>query len=87
MTEERYLRRDDVAFCLAHVVEECGEVLAAAGKSQRWGLDSFNPTLLAHQQESNRKWLMREIHDLRQALDRLETAMTAELIHRVGLDK
>ena len=28
---------------LGYLVEECGEVLAAVGKTQRWGLESFNP--------------------------------------------
>ena len=30
---------------MGYLVEECGEVLAAAGKSLRWGLDSCNPEL------------------------------------------
>jgi hypothetical protein len=30
---------------LAHVVEECGEVISAAGKTQRWGPSSINPLL------------------------------------------
>jgi NTP pyrophosphatase (non-canonical NTP hydrolase) len=35
---------------LGYLVEECGEVLAAVGKTQRWGLDSVNPDLApAHQ--------------------------------------
>jgi hypothetical protein len=28
---------------LGYLVEECGEVLAAVGKAQRWGLENFNP--------------------------------------------
>jgi hypothetical protein len=28
---------------LGYLVEECGEVLAAVGKTQRWGLDSRDP--------------------------------------------
>jgi NTP pyrophosphatase (non-canonical NTP hydrolase) len=62
---------------LAHVVEECGEVLAAAGKTQRWGPYSVNPLLPVNQQETNLAWLTREIADLRQALDRLSATIEA----------
>jgi hypothetical protein len=58
--------------CLAHLVEECGEVLAAAGKTQRWGWDSVNPLLAPQDQETNLSWLRREIADLREAMDRLD---------------
>jgi len=34
---------------LGYLVEECGEVLAAVGKTQRWGLESTNPELLPEQ--------------------------------------
>lgn len=63
---------------LAHLVEECGEVLAAAGKTQRWGRDSVNPLIPANQQETNEAWLRREIADLRQAIDRLDKTMDAD---------
>lgn len=63
---------------LAHVVEECGEVLAAAGKTQRWGRRSVNPLLPKEQQETNEAWLRRELADLRQSVDRLEQTMAAE---------
>ena len=49
---------------LAHLIEECGEVLAAAGKTLRWGLDSVNPELPQENQETNRDWLLRELLDL-----------------------
>lgn len=61
-------------FALAHAVEEAGEFLAAAGKSQRFGLDSVNPEL-EPPQETNEAWLRREMADLRGALDRLEQAL------------
>lgn len=61
--------------CLAHLVEECGELLAAAGKTQRWGRDSVNPLLPAAEQETNLAWLTREMGDVRQALDRLNEAI------------
>ena len=60
---------------LAHVVEECGEVLAAAGKTQRWGPWSVNPLLPTEQQETNVAWLWRELEDLKLAISRLEDAM------------
>lgn len=74
MSEPQFIRHD-VDSCLAHVVEECGEVCAAIGKTQRWGLDSVNPLLSADQQETNRDWVKREIIDLRDALHRLEMAL------------
>lgn len=49
---------------LAHVIEECGELLAAAGKTVRWGWDSVNPEIPTDQQETNLDWLMRELDDL-----------------------
>ena len=51
---------------LGYLVEECGEVLAAVGKTQRWGLDSFNPEPGASR-ETNREWILRELHDLEEA--------------------
>lgn len=57
---------------LSHLIEECGEVLAASGKVQRWGLQSVNPLLPPEQQETNRDWLRRELTDLKQAIHRLE---------------
>ena len=63
---------------LAHLVEECGEVLAAAGKTQRWGARSVNPLLRDCEQETNLVWLRREMADLRQAMDRLDAAIKDE---------
>ncbi len=63
---------------LGYLVEECGEVLAAVGKTQRWGLGSVNPELPPEQQETNRDWLLRELGDLERAMtlvrETLETA-------------
>lgn len=53
---------------LGYLMEECGEVLAAAGKLLRWGPDSVNPELPPEAQETNRDWLMRELHDLERAI-------------------
>jgi hypothetical protein len=63
---------------LAHVVEECGEVLAAAGKTQRWGRDSTDPTRREGDDwfgETNEAWLRREMVDLKEAIERLTTTM------------
>ena len=76
--KEEYLR-PGFGFCLAHAVEEAGEFLAAAGKTQRWGTSSVNPELPADQQEPNLVWLRREMADLRGALDRLEVSIERNL--------
>jgi hypothetical protein len=60
---------------LGYLVEECGEVLAAAGKSLRWGLESVNPEIPPEQQETNRDWLLRELVDLDGAIQRVRAAV------------
>lgn len=60
---------------LGYLVEECGEVLAAVGKTQRWGLDSVNPELPEHEQEENRVWVLRELKDLRRAIRYVQAAL------------
>ena len=74
MVDSKYIR-SGIPFALAHVVEECGEVLAAAGKCQRWGMDSVNPELLPEDQETNREWLLRELDELEGAIARLRKEM------------
>lgn len=64
--------KDDMESTLARVVEECGEVLSAIGKTQRFGLDSVNPELPEEEQETNADWITRELYDLRDAIVRLE---------------
>lgn len=71
MSDHRFLQ-DGFDAQLAHLIEECGEVLAAAGKTQRWGRDSVNPLLPPNEQETNENWLKRELVDLKQAIGRLE---------------
>ncbi len=51
MSDPRFLQ-DGFEKQLAHLIEECGEVLAAAGKTQRFGLDSVNPLLPKEKQET-----------------------------------
>lgn len=59
---------------LGLLVEECGEVQAAVGKTFRWGLESFNPEPGASR-ETNRKWILREINDLEGAIARVRVAL------------
>lgn len=55
-----------------YLIEECGEVLHAAGKTLRWGEYSVNPELPHHSRTTNIAWLRAEMSDLRGALDRME---------------
>lgn len=64
---------------LSHVIEECGEFLAAAGKLQRWGAFSTNPLLPKEEREYNIDWLIRELNDLRITIERLEKTIEKEL--------
>lgn len=57
---------------LGKFIEECGEAIAAAGKCERFGLDSYNPLLPEDQREKNRDWLKRELADLKEAISMLE---------------
>lgn len=60
---------------LGYLVEECGEVLAAAGKSLRWGLLSVNPEIPTSEQETNAEWLARELDDLEAAIARVREVL------------
>ena len=62
---------------LGYLAEESGEVLAAVGKSLRWGLDSVNPELPVGQRENNASWLWREMHDLEGAIQRMAAWLRA----------
>ena len=62
---------------LAHAIEEAGEFLAAAGKTQRFGAWSVNPLLEPAEQETNADWLAREMGALQVALERLAGNRTA----------
>jgi hypothetical protein len=55
---------------LGVLIEECGEVLKAAGKAVRFGLSKRNP-LPGASRETNEQWLEREIADLQYAISRL----------------
>ena len=60
---------------LGYLIEECGEALAAAGKTIRWGLHSFNPELPPKETETNRAWLARELKDLKRAIRLVEESI------------
>lgn len=81
--QEKYLR-PGFGFALAHAIEEAGEFLAAAGKTARWGRDSYNPELPAAAREINEDWLKRELDDLRGALERLEKAIEEQPLERAA---
>jgi NTP pyrophosphatase (non-canonical NTP hydrolase) len=77
MSDERFLQ-EGFDNQLAHVVEECGEVLAAAGKTQRFGAFSMNPLLPPSDplyRETNIVWLKREMIDLQEAIARLQATI------------
>jgi NTP pyrophosphatase (non-canonical NTP hydrolase) len=57
---------------LGYLIEEAGEVLAAAGKTLRWGYESSNPELMPEERETNRAWLKRELKDLKRAISIVE---------------
>lgn len=70
--------RPGLEFAVGKAIEEAGELLAALGKTLRWGWDSYNPELPPSQRESNAAWVKREIADARGALDNLEREMDAK---------
>ena len=61
-----------------YLVEECGETMAALGKTIRWGLDSYNPELPAEEREINKDWIIRELKDLKQAIKFIEDELIGE---------
>ena len=60
---------------LGYLVEECGEVQAAVGKTFRWGLDGVNPNLPKKKQETNRSWVLRELEDLERAISEVRSVL------------
>ena len=81
MSDKRFLQ-DGFEKRLSHAVEECGEFIAAAGKTQRWGVWSVDPTIPEHERITNLVWLKLEMGDIRQALDRLEEAIKQEFAEK-----
>lgn len=79
MAHEEF-RPKDFDGALAHLIEECGEVLAAAGKTLRYGLASVNPLIPVEQRETNGSWLKREMEDLRLSLESLLAKLPEEYV-------
>jgi hypothetical protein len=81
MTDKRFIQ---IGFdrVLSHSIEEAGEFLTAAGKTQRWGGRSINPIYDevpdGSRGEMNGRWLWREIQDLESVLKRLKKEMIKE---------
>jgi hypothetical protein len=86
---DRY-RSTSAPQALAHVVEELGEALAAAGKTLRWGPKSSNPELPMDEREMNIAWLYRELADVENAAkafrDLIDGASINEWQKRVDAD-
>lgn len=78
MTDPKYMR-PGLDFALAKAIEECGELIAAMGKTARFGFVSVNPELRPVDQETNALWIQREMEDVRGALDNLEREMELNL--------
>lgn len=79
MTSPKYMR-PGIEFAVGKAIEEAGELLAALGKTLRWGWASVNPELPSSQQETNADWVRREMADVRGALDNLEREMTLNIM-------
>jgi hypothetical protein len=60
---------------LGFLVEECGEVQAAVGKTLRHGLDALNPEVPVDQCESHRDWILRGLDDLDLAINIVRRAL------------
>ncbi|QGH74867.1 hypothetical protein MAL1_00121 [Bacteriophage DSS3_MAL1] len=72
MAHEEFRQHGSTDKALAHLIEETGEVLSAAGKTLRFGLDSYNPLLPVEERETNEEWLRREVQDLKLSIAHLE---------------
>jgi len=68
----------DARATMGYLVEECGEVLAAVGKTLRHGLTSCNPELPIEEQETNRDWILRELKDLEHAIKLVRVSLGPE---------
>ncbi len=71
---------------LGYLVEEAGEVLAAAGKTLRWGPESINPELPC-QAEKNGDWVLRELDDLDRAIRLVRDDLRLEMKSIDGEDR
>lgn len=74
--------REDYDSSLAHLLEECGEVVQIIGKIYRFGLYSYNPLVPESDQKSNVALLHEEIEDLQAAIGRYYNAYVTEITGR-----
>lgn len=74
MSDQKYIRQD-YHHCLSHLNEELGELVAAIGKTIRWGWDSYNPELPEAERELNIHWVLREIKDVEDAAKRFKAVV------------
>lgn len=88
MTDPKYMR-PGLNFAAGKAIEEAGELIAALGKTIRWGWYSVNPELPKAEQETNLVWVKREMADLRGALNNLERelALKTESLGAIGVER
>ena len=53
---------------IGYIVEETGELVQAVGKTLRWGLDSYDPTVPENDRVANLQWVKDELAGLHRAL-------------------
>lgn len=63
--------RPGLDHALGRAIEEAGEVLAALGKTVRFGWGGSNPLIPEEERETNEAWVRREVADLQHALGAL----------------
>lgn len=70
--QEKFINRNDEKQVLGRLGEELAEVLTALGKSYRFHIEGYDPTIPPKDRESNAAWLLREMDD---ALDAIRDAV------------
>ena len=75
MTNPKYMR-PGIDFAVGKLIEECGELQAALGKTLRWGWQSYNPELPTDERETNETWVRREMEDVLNAISNLLREMS-----------
>ena len=60
---------------VAYLIEECGELQSALGKSLRWGFSSCNPELPVDERVTNRDWVLAEMVDVERGIRMLRMTL------------